>query len=180
MLNSKSPSSHLVKLVQPGPEWRILVTAGDNISAALAFAPYVNHVTLACPTARQAQEVEEATARACLSNIVCDIHDPECLPYADDSFDLLVCHHTTHTLHDADAWLLEAVRILRPQGLMAVETYLVPGTRLRGKKARKLEEGTQAARGRSLSECVLPITRSKTPALLQSKRLGGSVNGIRF
>jgi SAM-dependent methyltransferase len=140
MLNSKYPSSHLVKLVQPGSEWRILVTAGDNISVALAFAPHVNHVTLVCPTARQVQDVEEAAARACLGNIVCDIHDPECLPYADDSFDLLVCHHTAHTLHDADAWLLEAARILQPQGLMVVETYLVPGTRLRGKKARKLRE----------------------------------------
>ena len=140
MLDPISPPSHLVKLVQPGPEWRILITAGDNISVALAFAPHVNHVSLVCATSRQAQEVEEAAATASLSNIVCDIHDPECLPYADDSFDLLVCHHTAHTLHDADAWLLEAVRILRPQGLLAVETCLVPGTRLRGKKARKLRE----------------------------------------
>ena len=143
MLNSKFPSSHLVKIVQPGPEWRILVTAGDNISVALAFAPHVNHVTLVCPTARQAQEVDEAAARACLSNIVCDTHDSECLPYMDDSFDLLVCHHTAHTFLDTNAWLLEAARILRPQCLLAVETYLVPGTRLRGEKARKLREADQ-------------------------------------
>lgn len=140
ILDAISPPSQLVKLVQPRPEWRILVTAGDDISLALALAPHVNHVTLICPTARQAQEVEESAAEACLGNIVCNIHDPEYLPYADDSFDLLVCHHTAHTLHDANAWLLEAGRILRPQGMMAVKTYLVPGTRLRGKKARKLRE----------------------------------------
>jgi hypothetical protein len=41
------------------------------------------------------------------------------------------------------AWLSEAARIICPQGLMVITSYLVPGTRLRGKKARKLRESAE-------------------------------------
>ena len=135
-----SPLPHLLKLAQFRPEWRILVLAGANIHLALEFAPHVNHVTLICPTLEQAQAAQGVAAKSRLSNIVCDTHDPENLQYAVDSFDLLICHHMAHTLHDTEAWLQNAGHILRPQGLLSMATYLVPVTCLRGKKGRKLRE----------------------------------------
>jgi SAM-dependent methyltransferase len=140
MLDSISPSSHLLKLAQPHSDWHILILASANTSLALDFAPHVSQITLVCPTAEQRLAVDKFTVTARLSNIVLDTHDPEFLPYANDSFDLLICHHMIHTLHDTEAWLQKAAHILRPQGFMAVATYLVPGTRLRGKKARKLRQ----------------------------------------
>ncbi len=143
MLKATTPQSHLPGLVQPQPDWRILVAAGDHVSLAFAFAPHVSHVTLLCSTAEQAQEVEETASGARISNIICDVHELQYLPYADDSFDLLVCHHVSDILQNTGAWLSEAARIICPQGLMAVASYLVPGTRLRGKKARKLRESAE-------------------------------------
>ena len=52
----------------------------------------------------------------------------------------LACDQLTHTINDLGAWLLEVDRILCPQGLVAIAANLVPGTRLRGKKARRLHE----------------------------------------
>jgi SAM-dependent methyltransferase len=140
MLDSISPPSHLIKLAQPQPDWHILILTGANPSLALDFASYVSQITLVCPTAEQVHVVGNSTGTARLSNIVLDTHDPEFLPYDNDSFDLLICHHMIQTLHDTEVWLRQVTHILRPQGLMAMTTHLVPGTRLRGKKARKLRQ----------------------------------------
>ena len=130
----------MLKLLQPKPEWRTLILANDSPRLALEFAPHVNQVNLVCPTTKQAQEVEKAAATVHLSNIVCDIGDPEFLPYDADTFDLVVSHHMAHTWYDTEEWLRNAGRILRPRSMMAIVSYLVPGTRLRGKKARKLRD----------------------------------------
>jgi len=139
-LTQTSNLSHLVDIVRPNLEWRVLMIAGDEWRIAFDLAPHVNYVTLVCPTAEQAREVDETAAKLHLKNINCGFHDPEYLPYADHNFDLLVCHHMAHRLHDVKEWLPRVTRILQPQGLIALTTYLVPGTRLRGKKARKLGE----------------------------------------
>lgn len=143
MIDRKSPISHLEKLLRPKQEWRVLVLAADKCGLALDLAPFVNLVTLVCPTVVHAQRVEKIAAISRISNVNCKIHNPEDLPYTNDSFDLLVCQHMAHTFNDLDGWLREADRILRPEGLAAVETLLVPGTRLRGKKARRLREAAE-------------------------------------
>jgi SAM-dependent methyltransferase len=117
-----------------------LLAAGDNANMAIPFAAHVQQVTQVCLSAGQAGEVEQAAAKVHKSKIVCDNHAPDNLPYRDKSFDLVVCHQFAHILSEPEAWLLEAARVLKPQGLIAISSYLVPGTRLRGKKARQLRQ----------------------------------------
>jgi ubiquinone/menaquinone biosynthesis C-methylase UbiE len=46
--------------------------------------------------------------------------DAECLPYEDDSFDLVICHAVLHHLPDLEASLREIRRVLRPGGRCVV------------------------------------------------------------
>ncbi len=112
-------------------------------SLAMQFAPHVSHLTAVCRSPEQARKCTEAAANAHGSPIIYTAHDPDHLPYEDGSFDLVICVHIVHELLDTTAWLLEASRIIRPQGSLMIRTLSVPGTRLRGKKARKLRESAE-------------------------------------
>ena len=138
MLDPITAQSQLLDLTQLKPDWRILAAVGSSENLAIPVAPHVNHVTQICATAAQAQEIEQMATKATISNIACSIHAADDLPYEANSFDLLLCHQFTHRMINTEAWLLQTARVLKSRGLIAISTYLVPGTRLRGKKARQL------------------------------------------
>jgi SAM-dependent methyltransferase len=71
------------------------------------------------------------------------LSSPFTLPYAPDSFDLVVCDRIASRSDLHAEWLAEINRVSRPGGLLLVIDYLVPGTRLRGKKARQTREAGQ-------------------------------------
>lgn len=145
MPNVRTTQRDFAAFIAPKPDWRILLLAGDNADAipARQFAAHVSHLTVVCRSAEQARKCTEPAANALGSHIVYTTHDPNQLPYEDGSFDLVICFHIVHELLDTTAWLLEASRIIRPQGSLVIRTLSVPGTRLRGKKARKLRESAE-------------------------------------
>jgi SAM-dependent methyltransferase len=61
------------------------------------------------------------------------------LPFG-GAFDLVTCRIAPHHFADIDRFLAEAARALRPGGLLAVVDNVVPGSRLRGKKADRERE----------------------------------------
>jgi SAM-dependent methyltransferase len=60
--------------------------------------------------------------------------------YDDAQFDLIVGNQMWHMTADSAAWVSEAFRVLKREGLLAIITRLVPGSRRRGKKAQRLRE----------------------------------------
>lgn len=55
--------------------------------------------------------------------------------FGDGAFDAVTCRIAPHHFADIGRFIAEAVRVLRPGGLLAVVDNIVPGSRLRGKKA---------------------------------------------
>ena len=69
------------------------------------------------------------------ANVVWAAGDVDDLPFGDSAFDLVTCRIAAHHFADAGRFLAEAARVLRPGGLLAVVDNIVPGSRLRGKRA---------------------------------------------
>jgi SAM-dependent methyltransferase len=64
-------------------------------------------------------DVLQATARELELSVETAAADAERLPFADESFDLVLGHAVLHHLPDLDAALAEFVRVLRPGGTLA-------------------------------------------------------------
>ncbi len=63
------------------------------------------------------------------------VGDVDDLPFADETFDVVTCRIAPHHFSAIDRFITEAARVLRPGGLLAIVDNVVPGSRLRGKKA---------------------------------------------
>ncbi|MCA9943703.1 MAG: methyltransferase domain-containing protein [Anaerolineales bacterium] len=61
-------------------------------------------------------------------------------PYEAETFNLVTCRIAPHHFPNIQQFIHEAARVLKPGGLLAVVDNIVPGTHLRGKKARLLNE----------------------------------------
>ena len=64
--------------------------------------------------------------------------NPTALPFDSDRFDLVVCNHLSARTGLTRESLKEIGRVMRPNGQLLIVDNLVPGSRLRGKKARQL------------------------------------------
>jgi SAM-dependent methyltransferase len=60
------------------------------------------------------------------------------LPYDSNRFDLLVCHFLSARIRITKETLQELARVLHPEGHLLIIDNVVPGSRLRGNKARQL------------------------------------------
>ena len=118
----------------------ILVVSASFDSTVETLAYHANHVTLLYRNAAVARAAKDATIVSGFNNISISINLAEDLSYGDNQFDVLFGPHVIHTISDLRPWLLEAGRVLKPQGFIALTSHLVPGTRLRGKKARRERE----------------------------------------
>jgi SAM-dependent methyltransferase len=68
------------------------------------------------------------------------VGDVDDLPFGDDAFDAVTCRIAPHHFPDISRFIAEAARVLRPGGVLAVVDNVVPGSRLRGKKADRQRE----------------------------------------
>ena len=62
------------------------------------------------------------------------------LPFDSDQFDLVVCAFVSSSSKVGSETLQEIGRILKPDGELLIMDYLVPGSRLHGKKADRLRD----------------------------------------
>jgi ubiquinone/menaquinone biosynthesis C-methylase UbiE len=85
-------------------------------------------------------EGERLAAARGVTNVTFAMADAESLPYEDGRFDLVTCRIAPHHFSDVATFVHESARVLRPGGLLAVVDNVVPGSRLRGKKAERLRE----------------------------------------
>ncbi|MER2599407.1 MAG: methyltransferase domain-containing protein [Caldilineales bacterium] len=122
---------HLVDLVRPQPDWRVLDVATGTGHAALAFAPHVREVIGIDLTPAMLAEATRLAATRGQDNVqfvVADIHE---LPFDDETFDdeqfdLVICRRAAHHFsHIRDA-LGEMARMLKPGGLLLIDDRSVP------------------------------------------------------
>ena len=132
--------TRLVELTQPQADWQVLDVATAAGHTAFAFAPYVAQVTATDLTPEMLTVASELAAQKGLTNMTFELADAEDLPYSDGLFDLVTCRIAPHHFPNIQQFLHEAARVLKPGGLLAVVDNIVPGTYLRGKKARLINE----------------------------------------
>ena len=133
----------LVELVAPQGDWRVLDVATAAGHTALAFAPHVTAVVGLDLTPQMLPLAARQAAERGAGNVVFTVGDVEDLPFGDGAFDAVTCRIAPHHFPDVGRFVGEAARVLRPGGVLAVVDNVVPGSRLRGKKAgAQREAGT--------------------------------------
>jgi len=128
--------ARLVELTAPQPDWQVLDVATAAGHTAFAFAPHVEWVTAVDLTPQMLTVATKEAAKRQIENITLQIANAEALPFEDESFHLVTCRIAPHHFGDIDQFLREAARVLRPDGMLAIVDNIVPGSWLRGKKAR--------------------------------------------
>lgn len=135
--------ARLVELVAPRAGWRVLDVATAAGHTALAFAPHVAAVVGLDLTPQMLPLAARLAAERGAANVAFAAGDVDDLPFADGAFDLVTCRIAPHHFADIGRFLVEAARVARPGGVVAVVDNVVPGSRRRGKAAdRQREAGT--------------------------------------
>jgi len=116
----------LVELVQPQADWQVLDVATAAGHTAFAFAPHVAHVTATDITPEMIPIAAKLAAEKGITNVTLETADAEALPYQDASFNLVTCRIAPHHFPRIDLFVSEAVRVLRPGGILAVVDNVVP------------------------------------------------------
>lgn len=128
--------ARLVETVSPRPEWVVLDVATAAGHTAHTLAPHVHAVVATDLTHAMAAQAGALAREKGLANVRAAQADAERLPFPAAYFDLVTCRIAAHHFPDIDRFLAEAVRVLRPGGLLCLVDNIVPGSKLRGKKGR--------------------------------------------
>ncbi|RMH00238.1 MAG: class I SAM-dependent methyltransferase [Chloroflexi bacterium] len=135
--------TRLLTLTTPQPDWYVLDVATGAGHTAFTFAPYVAGVVATDLTPRMLQVTREQAVERGVTNLVVAQADAEALPFKSEVFHLVTCRIAAHHFGEIGRFLQESARVLRPHGYLAIVDNIVPGSRLRGKKARLQREAGQ-------------------------------------
>jgi ubiquinone/menaquinone biosynthesis C-methylase UbiE len=132
--------AQLVELLQPQETWQALDVATGAGHTAHVLAPHVASVVASDLTAPMLAKSRALAREKGLANVRVAGADAEQLPFAAASFDLVTCRLAAHHFPSIPAFLVEAARVLRPGGRVAIVDNIVPGSFMSGRKARLQQE----------------------------------------
>jgi ubiquinone/menaquinone biosynthesis C-methylase UbiE len=104
----------VLDLAHPQRSDLALDVATGTGNTALALAPVVRHVVGVDLTREMLDQARRLTAERNVANAEWVLGDACRLPFADESFDLYTVRAAPHHFHDFDAFLSEALRVLKP------------------------------------------------------------------
>jgi ubiquinone/menaquinone biosynthesis C-methylase UbiE len=104
----------VLDLARPAPGNVALDVATGTGNTALALAPYVQSVVGLDLTREMLDQARRVAAERGIDNADWVIGDAERLPFDDDAFDVYVVRAAPHHFPDVDAFLAEALRVLKP------------------------------------------------------------------
>lgn len=127
--------ARLLDLTQPQPDWQLLDVATGAGHTALTFAPHVAWVTAVDRTPQMLAQTQQSAQARGLDNVRVAQADAGALPFGNGRFHLITCRLAAHHFPSIPQFVRAAARALRPEGLLVITDTIVPGSRLRGKKA---------------------------------------------
>lgn len=91
-----------------------------------AFAPKVKHFTGIDLTPAMVHQARQLASRKCLQNVSFEIGDVTRLPYADQTFSIVVTRYSVHHFLDPKQVLREMHRVCRTNGVVLVVDSVMP------------------------------------------------------
>jgi ubiquinone/menaquinone biosynthesis C-methylase UbiE len=104
----------VLDLANPQQTDLALDVATGTGNTALALAPFVRRVVGLDVTTEMLDQARRVTAERSITNAEWVLGDAGRLPFADDSFDLYTVRAAPHHFRDFEAFLSEALRVLKP------------------------------------------------------------------
>ena len=104
----------VLDLAQPQDRDLALDVATGTGNTAFALAPFVRRVVGVDLTREMLDQARRITAERSITNAEWVLGDACRLPFADDTFDLYTVRAAPHHFHDFDAFLRDALRVLKP------------------------------------------------------------------
>lgn len=128
--------NRLTELTNPQSDWHLLDIATGAGHTGLTFAPHVTHVTLTDLTPQMLEKAANLAQERGIENVSVEVADAEELTFEDGRFHIVTCRIAPHHFPNIPQFIAESFRVLKPGGTFAVVDNVVPGTYLRGKKAK--------------------------------------------
>jgi ubiquinone/menaquinone biosynthesis C-methylase UbiE len=116
----------LIAVAQPQPNWCVLDVATGGGHTALKFAPFVAHVVATDLTPVMLEKAEAFISSRGVKNVEFQLADAEDLPFDQGSFDLVTCRIAPHHFPQANRFVHEGARVLKPGGLLLVQDHVLP------------------------------------------------------
>jgi len=95
--------------------------------ASFVAAQQVSHVTAYDLSSQMLEVVSAAASEKGLANIATRQGYAESLPFAEQSFDIVISRYSAHHWHDVGQALREVKRVLKPGGLVIIMDIMSPG-----------------------------------------------------
>ena len=121
--------AHLLEMAQPEAHWQVLDIATGGGHTALTFAPYVTSVVASDLTPAMLEQAAAHVRAQNIHNVSYREAAATELPFADESFDLVTCRIAAHHFPDAQRFVHESARVLRPGGLLLLQDQMLPAHR---------------------------------------------------
>jgi len=118
--------ARLVSLVAPQPGWRVLDIATGAGHTALAFAPRVAHVVACDMTQEMLDQTRTLAAARGIGNLETVRAAADALPFADASFDAVVCRLALHHFPEPARFFREAARVSKRSGVLGFVDNISP------------------------------------------------------
>jgi len=142
----------LLELADMQPDWHVLDVATGGGHTALHFAPHVGQVIATDFTEKMAQAAQAFIQQQGIENILFCGADAEILPFAPAQFDLITCRVAAHHFPDVFAFVREAQRVLKPDGLLLVHDHVAPANKKVADYVNAYEKLRDPAHARALSQ----------------------------
>lgn len=142
----------LLELADMQSDWRMLDVATGGGHTALHFAPHVRQVIATDFTEKMAQAAQQFIYEQAVDNIIFCGADAEILPFADNQFDLVTCRVAAHHFPDIFAFIQEAQRVLKPDGILLVHDHVMPDNQKVAHYINAFEKLRDPAHARALAQ----------------------------
>lgn len=116
----------LLQMARPERHWRVLDIATGGGHTALTFAPHVAAVVASDLTPAMLEQAAAHIHAQQVHNVTFREAAADDLPFAADSFELVTCRIAAHHFPDAQRFLHESARVLRPGGLLLLQDQILP------------------------------------------------------
>jgi ubiquinone/menaquinone biosynthesis C-methylase UbiE len=118
--------ARLVEMANPSTNWVAVDVATGAGHTALAFAPHVAYVVASDLTLPMLRVARRLAGERGVTNMSFTVAQAECLPFGDESIDLVTCRIAPHHFPDVKQFVSEVRRVLRPSGVFGLVDNVSP------------------------------------------------------